>query len=511
MIAAGIGLHDSLYICRRTVTSMLFNSYEFVLVFLPITLVLFFAIAKTSRVGAQHFLLIASFLFYAWWSFEYGLLIVATIIVNYCFGRKIQQFAERQATIAKPLLAVAVAVNLGLLAYYKYRNFFIANFNTVTGSDWTLAPLVLPLAISFHTFQQIAYLVDSYRRKVDQPSLLTYSLFVLFFPQLIAGPIVHHYQLLPQLKDERIYTFDYRSFATGLCFFVFGLAKKLLLADPLATVSDPIFNGVANQVPSLSQAWVGVCAYTLGLYFDFSGYSDMAVGLARMFGIRLPYNFASPYKATSIIDFWRRWHITLSNWLRDYLYIPLGGNRHGETRRYTNLIITMLLGGLWHGAAWTFVLWGLLHGLYLMINHAWQTLQGRITCGGKPMQMPALAGWLVTFVAVSVAWIFFRSSSMEHAFAMIGGLVGLNGLHSDQLSSVFGRSEAFVLGLALAVALLMPNTQQLIDEEAGRAVAGGRARLHWHPTFAWSAAVAALLLFCLTRMSTVRQFVYFQF
>src|SRR5262245_9741813 len=181
---------------------MLFNSYEFILVFLPITLVLFFAIAKASRLRAQHFLLIASFLFYAWWSIEYGLLIVATIIVNYCFGRKIQERAERQATMAKPLLAVAVAVNIGLLGYYKYRNFFIDNFNTVIGSDWTLAPLVLPLAISFHTFQQIAYLVDSYRRKVDQPPLLTYSLFVLFFPQLIAGPIVHHYQLLPQLKDR---------------------------------------------------------------------------------------------------------------------------------------------------------------------------------------------------------------------------------------------------------------------------------------------------------------------
>jgi D-alanyl-lipoteichoic acid acyltransferase DltB (MBOAT superfamily) len=493
------------------VWAMLFNSYVFVLGFLPITLALFFTIAKVDRRAARHFLLIASFLFYAWWSFEYGLVIVATIVVNFFLGRKIQELADHRAKMAKPLLVIAVAANVALLSYFKYRNFFIDNFNMVTGSNWEFAPLVLPLAISFHTFQQIAYLVDSYHRKVDQPPLPTYALFVLFFPQLIAGPIVHHYQLLPQLKDRRIYTFDNRPFAAGICFFVFGLAKKLLIADPLSSVADPIFNGALAQAPPLPEAWVGLCVYTLGLYFDFSGYSDMAIGLARMFGIKLPYNFDSPYKATSIIDFWRRWHMTLSNWLRDYLYIPLGGNQHGKARRYLNLMITMLLGGLWHGAAWTFVFWGLLHGLYLMIDHAWRALQSRIARDGRTIQIPAAAGWMLTFLSVSFAWVFFRSPTMAHAVAMIEGLAGLNGLHSDRLFSILGPGHLSLLALALVITLLMPNSQQLFDDAPGRTVGSGLLRLRWQPTFAWSAVAAALLLFSLTRMSTVREFVYFQF
>jgi alginate O-acetyltransferase complex protein AlgI len=490
---------------------MLFNSYEFVLAFLPATLVLFFAIARHDRRAARWFLLAASFAFYAWWSLEYGLLIVATIVVNFAFGRTVQELSERRPGTAKVLLTVAVGANLALLGYFKYRDFFVENVSGLTGSDWALAHVVLPLAISFHTFQQIAYLVDSWRRKVDQPSLGTYALFVLFFPQLIAGPIVHHWQLLPQLEDGRIYRFNHAAFAAGISFFVIGLAKKLLIADPLSSVSDPIFNHALTDPPALSQAWVGLLAYTLGLYFDFSGYSDMAIGLARMVGIRLPYNFNSPYKATSIIDFWRRWHITLSNWLRDYLYIPLGGSRHGPARRYVNLVATMLLGGLWHGAAWSFVVWGLLHGLYLMINHGWRALPGRTAS----RLLPAPAAWLLTFAAVAVAWVFFRSPTFGHALAMVEGLAGMSGLHSDALAPVFGAAKALVLGVALIVALLMPNTQQLIDRpkasEAAADGAGSHWRLRWQPTLVWSAVLAALFLVSFTQMSTRREFVYFQF
>jgi D-alanyl-lipoteichoic acid acyltransferase DltB (MBOAT superfamily) len=491
---------------------MLFNSYEFILAFLPGTLVLFFAIARHDRRAARWFLLAASFAFYAWWSVEYGLLIVATIGVNFTFGRTIQELSERSPGTAKVLLTVAVGANLALLGYFKYRDFFVENINGLTGSDWALAHVVLPLAISFHTFQQIAYLVDSWRRKVNQPSLGTYALFVLFFPQLIAGPIVHHWQLLPQLEDGRIYRFNQAAFAAGLSFFVIGLAKKLLIADPLSTVSDPIFNQALTGPPTLSQAWVGLLAYTLGLYFDFSGYSDMAIGLARMFGIRLPYNFDSPYKATSIIDFWRRWHITLSNWLRDYLYIPLGGSRHGPARRYINLTATMLLGGLWHGAAWSFVIWGLLHGLYLMINHGWRALPGRTA---SRLLLPGPAAWLLTFAAVAFAWVFFRSPTLGHALTMVEGLTGMNGLHSDALAPVFGAGKALVLGVALIAALLMPNTQQLIDppkaSEAAANGAGSHWRLRWQPTLVWSAVLAALFLASFTQMSTRREFVYFQF
>ena len=486
---------------------MLFNSYEFILAFLPGTLVLFFTIARHDRRAARWFLLAASFAFYAWWSLEYGLLIVATIAVNFAFGRTLQELAERRPGSAKVLLVVAVSANLALLGYFKYCDFFVENVNGLTGSDWALAHVVLPLAISFHTFQQIAYLVDSWRRKVEQPSFGTYALFVLFFPQLIAGPIVHHWQLLPQLEDGRIYRFNHAAFAAGLSFFVLGLAKKLLIADPLSSVSDPIFNQSLTGPPTLSQAWVGLLAYTLGLYFDFSGYSDMAIGLARMFGIRLPYNFDSPYKATSIIDFWRRWHITLSNWLRDYLYIPLGGSRHGPARRYVNLLVTMLLGGLWHGAAWTFVIWGLLHGLYLMINHGWRALPGRTAS----RLLPRPTAWLLTFVAVAFAWVFFRSPTFGHALAMVEGLAGMNGLHSDALAPVFGAGKALVLGIALMVSLLMPNTQTLIDVSERDDAAGGPWRLRWRPTLAWSAVLATLFLISFTQMSARREFVYFQF
>jgi alginate O-acetyltransferase complex protein AlgI len=488
---------------------MLFNSYEFVLVFLPVTLVLFFAIARRSHRLARYFLLLASFGFYAWWSLEYGLLIAATVLVNRGLGVKIQHLSEQRNRFAKPLMVIAVALNLGLLGYFKYRNFFVENFNNATGADWPIVSLVLPLAISFHTFQQIAYLVDSWRCKVSQPTLADYALFVLFFPQLIAGPIVHHWQLLPQFSDARFYRFDYASLAAGVTFFALGLAKKVLIADPLATVADPIFNGATATPPTLTEAWVGIGAYTLGLYFDFSGYSDMAIGLARMFGIRLPCNFNSPYQATSIIDFWRRWHITLSNWLRDYLYLPLGGNRLGKARRYANLLVTMLLGGLWHGAAWTFVVWGLLHGLYLVINHGWQGLRSRLSIRPLP---PGVA-WLTTFAAVAFAWVFFRSPTFDHARAMIDGLIGLNGLHSESLGAVIGLGKSLVLHIALVIALLMPNTQTMIDRfHDARSKAGSRAWLiRWQPTLAWGAAIAVLFVFSLTQMSGRREFVYFQF
>lgn len=487
---------------------MLFNSHEFILAFLPATLLAFFIVARASELAARVVLLGASFFFYAWWSVEYGLLIVATIVMNYGFGRALQHLASNRSQNARHLLIVALAVNLGLLGYYKYRNFFIENLGAALGFDWSLAPLVLPLAISFHTFQQIAYLVDSYRQKVEQPTLFSYALFVLFFPQLIAGPIVHHWQLLPQLHSRRMYRFDAESFAAGLTYFVLGLSKKVLLADPLSSVADPIFDAAVAAPPTATEAATATLAYTFGLYFDFSGYSDMAVGLALMFGVRLPYNFNSPYRAVSIIDFWRRWHMTLSHWLRDYLYIPLGGSRHGPVRRHVNLMITMLLGGLWHGAAWSFMLWGALHGAFLIVNHAWNGLAARFAAAGRPIALPQPVAWGLTFGGVALAWIFFRSPSLEHALAMLNGLVGSNGLHSERLASAIGAGKGITLALAAGIALLMPNTQQLIDGV-------GRSRrmphLRWSSGRVWSTALAALFMLAFTQMSAVREFVYFQF
>lgn len=491
---------------------MPFNSYQFIIVFLPATLALYFAIAGKNQPAARLFLLAVSFLFYAWWSIEFALLMLATVVANYWFAQRIQGLSGRQATSAKTLLAVAIAANIGLLGYCKYRNFFLANLSAATGMEWPLAPIIVPLAISFNTLQQVAYLIESYRRRVEQPSLATYSLFVLFFPQLAAGPIVRHHELLPQLHDKRIFSFDQRSFAVGLSFFVLGLAKKLLIADPLSTVADPIFDGALADAPTLSQAWAGLLAFTFAFYFDFSGYCDMAIGIARMIGIQLPYSFDSPYRATSIIDFWRRWNITLATWLHDYLYVPLTGGRRGKIRRSVSLLFAMLLGGLWYGAAWNFVLWGLLQGAYLIINHAWRAAQRRIRRRIPLIGVPTSVGWLLTFGAVVFAWVIFRSPTMAHAFAMFEGLAGLNGLHSEKLTAVIGPGKGITLAVALMIALLMPSTQRIIDAAtARRSRTSSGLPLRWQPTLFWSVALAAIFFLSLTRLSMVGEFVHFPF
>ncbi|NES81878.1 MAG: MBOAT family protein, partial [Moorea sp. SIO2B7] len=293
-----------------------------------------------------------------------------------------------------------------------------------------LNQIILPLAISFFTFQQIAYLVDAYRGETKEYNFLSYCLFVSFFPQLIAGPIVHHKEVMSQFADKSIYRFDPEDMAVGVTIFSMGLFKKVLIADSIAAYATPVFDAAAGGVSIMFlDAWVGALAYTLQLYFDFSGYSDMAIGVARMFGIKLPINFNSPYKAVNISDFWRRWHITLSNFLRDYLYIPLGGNRKGEFRRNFNLVITMLLGGLWHGAGWNFVFWGGLHGVYLIINHQWRSFRKSIGHDLKKSHWWSRGfGCIVTFLAVVVAWVFFRAENMKAAFAVLKGMIGANGV-----------------------------------------------------------------------------------
>ena len=289
---------------------------------------------------------------------------------------------------------------------------------------------MLPLGISFFTFQKIAYLVDAYRGEVRAGGFLSFALFVTFFPQLIAGPIVHHSEVIPQFGQKSTYRPNLDNLSMGIGIFVLGLAKKTVLADSIATYATPVFRAAqAGADPTLFEAWGGALAYTFQLYFDFSGYSDMAIGLALMFNIRLPINFNSPYKATNIIDFWRRWHITLSRFLRDYLYIPLGGNRHGVARRYANLMLTMLLGGLWHGAGWTFIVWGGLHGIFLVINHFWHALGvGSATTSGARPGSDGSAARTITFLAVMVAWVFFRAEDFDAATRILAGMAGLNGV-----------------------------------------------------------------------------------
>ncbi len=343
---------------------MLFNSAVFIFAFLPfVVLFYYFLNRKFTAEISFAFLVLASLFFYGWWNPVYLLLLSASIIGNFYIGKLIYRRKK------KILLVFGIVLNLASIAYYKYAGFLVFNFAYLTGSNITIDKIVLPLAISFFTFQQIAYLVDVWKAKAKEYNFIHYCLFVTFFPQLIAGPIVHHSEMLPQFEKNELKRIQ-DNLAIGISIFAIGLFKKTVIADNLAVYANPIFQQADSGVGvDFFSAWLGTLAYSLQLYFDFSGYSDMAIGLARMFGIILPLNFYSPYKAFSIVEFWRRWHITLSRFLRDYVYIPMGGNQHGRTKKYIFLMSTMLLGGLWHGAGWNFVIWGGLHGLYLIVNH----------------------------------------------------------------------------------------------------------------------------------------------
>jgi len=381
------------------------------------------------------------------------------MIFNYYIGKRL---IKLQHTATKVLLGVGIFFNLALLGYFKYSDFFIMNFNTMTGSDIGLLYLALPLAISFYTFQQIAYLVDSYRGETKEYDFLTYALFVTFFPQLIAGPIVHHSEMMPQFTKKENKIFNHFNIALGLFIFSMGLFKKVVIADTFAMWATKGF----DVAPTLNmiEAWITSLSYTFQLYFDFSGYTDMAIGAALLFNIKLPNNFFSPYKATNIQDFWRRWHITLSRFLKDYIYIPLGGNRKGEIRTYTNLFTTFVLGGIWHGAGWTFVLWGILHGLALVLHRAWQKLG---------FKMYSVFAWFITFNFINIAWVFFRATNFESAIKVLKGMfmgdiivpsavTQYIALPAGKWSKLF-QSEAYLgvwFAFGFLVILLFPNSMQ---------------------------------------------------
>lgn len=346
---------------------MLFNSYPFIIIFLPLVLLVFYGLTRVDHSKeALAWLVVASLFFYGWWNPVYLLLLVGSILFNFGFGLYLNGSDQSNFYDRKTILTLGIICNLALLGVFKYANFFADTANVLTDAGWSLSPILLPLAISFFTFQQIAYLVDRYHNRVPEHACLHYALYVVFFPQLIAGPIVRPGEILEQYTKHHRSLLKPDTLSIGLTLFVIGLFKKVGLADPLSQYASPVFDAAQNGViPATLEAWTGALAYTFQLYFDFSGYSDMALGLARMFGFRLPINFNSPYKAGSIIEFWRRWHITLSRFMLDYLYIPLGGNREGTAKRNFYLVVTLLLGGLWHGAQWTFVAWGGLHGFAL--------------------------------------------------------------------------------------------------------------------------------------------------
>ena len=515
---------------------MLFNSFAFLFGYLPIVLAGYFLLDRLTssaslRLAPAVWLALASLFFYAWWDVRYLPLLLASICVNYGAGRLI---GARAGAARKRVLVAALALNLGLLAYYKYAKFFIDSVNAVAvaagagaGSlPWSGLDIILPIGISFFTFTQIAFLVDCYRGEVREYRFIHYVLFVSYFPHLIAGPVLHHRDMMPQFADPANAHPRAANFAIGLSIFTIGLAKKVLIADNLSPLAMPVF--AAGATPTLIEAWIGVLAYTFQLYFDFSGYSDMAIGLSRLFGVKLPLNFNSPYKAANIADFWRRWHMTLSRFLRDYLYIPLGGSHHGEAMRYRNLMLTMLLGGLWHGAGWTFVIWGGLHGLYLVLQQAWQRLFGAARAHWWPT--------LLTFLAVMLAWIFFRAPDVATAWDISGALVGANGVslprglasHAASLAQ-WGLHPAFdgirwielagpglpVLLGAMLLAFKAPNTQEIffLYEPAIERIfqPTGRWAFSWRPTRRWGVGFAALFVACIFGMNRVTEFLYFQF
>ncbi len=518
---------------------MLFNSFQFIFVFLPGVLVGFFLLARVSDRLAAGWLTVASLVFYGWWDARYVALLLGSIGFNFVLGTRIaRQRTSPRSNGGTALLVVAITVNLALLAYFKYTVFFLTNLQAFTGHIAALPDIVLPLGISFFTFTQIAFLVDAHRGIAHEYKFMHYALFVTYFPHLIAGPILHHREMMPQFRQRTTYQLDWNSIAVGLTMFIIGLFKKTVIADDMAGFVTPAFNAAAAGTPlTLLEAWGAALAYTFQIYFDFSGYTDMALGASRMFGIVLPLNFMSPYKARNIIDFWRRWHITLSRFLRDYVYIPLGGNRRTTERRFANLMATMLIGGLWHGAAWTFVVWGGLHGIYLCVNHGWRSLRRRLKVAAFPAS-GALAT-LITFVAVVVAWVFFRAPDLATAVSVIAGMAGQHGIvlpmqwqppaggvhtwlvnHGVQFRDVahFNRVAQFNwLCFLLALCWLAPNTQQILAPYRPALMTprygdlGSAGFLTWRPNLAWLSALVASGLFALLSIERYSEFIYFRF
>jgi len=533
---------------------MLFNSYSFILVFFPIVFFGYFSIGKHSHALASLWLAAASLFFYGWWDARFVGLLLGSIVFNYCAGYLIGHGATHQSVRLRILLLTsAIAANLLLLSYFKYANFFAENLNHLAGTRLPIGEVVLPLGISFFTFTQIAFLVDTYQSKSKEYNFVHYTLFVTYFPHLIAGPILHHREIMPQFANRSACHINWDNATIGMTVFVLGLAKKVLIADSLADFSTPIFDAVkAGGQPMLFEAWIGALAYTLQLYFDFSAYSDMAIGLSLMFNVRLPMNFNSPYKAASIIEFWKRWHMTLSRFLRNYVYIPLGGNRSGKARRYLNLMITMLLGGLWHGASWTFVLWGGLHGIYLIVNYAWRGFKQRMGWRGTG-RLARFAAAALTFLAVVVGWVLFRADSFSSAMAMLRGMAGMNGVSlpvalevqlgeylaqhdwivfsgSHPLVSSFSTLNAvIILTLGFAILWLLPNVPQLLqgyrlvseELQERRQLTPSEFSppiqhrlfqyVRWQPTTSRAWATGLLFAIALMSLTRVSEFLYFQF
>lgn len=453
---------------------MLFTSALFAFVYLPIVFTGFFALGRYSQRYAASWLFLASVVFYGYWMPKFTFLLIGSICFNFWVGSRISSLMTTEngrEENARRWLIAGIAVNLALLGYFKYANFFLDNLMLVSSEHWDYEHIILPIGISFFTFTQIAFLADTFQKGIREYAFIHYGLFVTYFPHLIAGPVLHHAQMMPQFRDANTYKIDTANVAGGLTIFILGLFKKIVMADGISPYADAVFNAAeSGLIPNFNEAWIGALAYTFQLYFDFSGYSDMAIGLSWMFNVHLPFNFNSPYQAVNIADFWRRWHMSLSSFLRDYLYIPLGGNRKGIIRQNFNLLVTMLLGGLWHGASWSFVFWGCLHGSFLIMNHGFQAIVNKHVKVTNTNYLFAILGWLLTFLLVVVAWVFFRATSFSgairilesmakpesaHSFDAIHPLLWNQGLHPET-----GLLFCTLLG---GIAFFLPNSNRIGD------------------------------------------------
>jgi alginate O-acetyltransferase complex protein AlgI len=522
---------------------MLFNSYEFIFAFLPVVLAVFFVLGRASRVWALRWVIAASLFFYGWWRPLNVLIIAPSVLINFLLARLLQRLnKEGRRGSANVVLLVGLAFNVAFLGYFKYSNFLVGAINDAFGTQMILARIILPLGISFITFQKIAFLIDVHAGRIESFTLQDYCLFVLFIPQLIAGPIVHYREMIPQFQAASC-RFDGDNVSVGLTLFAFGLFKKVFIADSIAPLVRPIYEqAAAGTSIGLLSAWVAAVGFTLQIYFDFSGYTDMALGIGRMFGILLPPNFNSPLRASSIIDFWLRWHMTLTRFLTAYVYNPLAlwltrrraarglpgfSGKNGSLGAFAELLmfptlLTMFVSGVWHGAGYTFIVWGMLHGFYLTVNHGWRLVGPKLFRDKSQYErFMQPAGFVLTFVCVAASMVIFRSPTLKTATDLLHSMMGLHGIGLSQLRDIsLGRTRiAFWIAAPAFVALLCPNTLQIMSRyqpalgwnpspHDGETV---KTDLLWQPSLVWACGVSVIATIAILYIGGQSEFLYWQF